>query len=294
MSKKGTAKGDDYYPLRWRLADFVEDIFMLHRAAAIGILALVGLGFIVLGFLAFGWGSNGSTQTATTASTTASTTATTAAPTTTTAPATSSAPTTTAPPTTAAPTTTTEEPVSSRAPTSLEQLSATEAGPVIEIGPTVARLIGGLPTDALADDTVGVAAAIFPGLEIEDSLVVDESFSPATNMIIRLSAPDLFGYNRAELNSAYFPLIDQLAAAANTEEGWKIEVSGHTDDSGPADSNQRLSEHRAAAAAQRLVDQGVSSDRITSVGRGEDQPVAPNSTDAGQLANRRVEFALTE
>ena len=300
MSTEGRSPDDDYYPLRWKLADFVEDLFMLHRTLVIGLLALLGLGFIALGFLAFGWGSNGSVDIETAEPTPAtlnlpSTTTTTTAPTTTTPP-TTTPPTTAAPatttPATAAPTTAVQ--ISSRAPTSPEELSTTEAGPVIELGPTVARLIGGLPTDALADDTVSVAASIFPGLDIEDAQVVDDSFPAGSNVTIRLSAPDLFGYNSPVLNEAYFPLIDQLAAAAIAEEGWKIEVSGHTDDSGPADPNQRLSEGRAAAAAQRLIDQGVSSDRVTSVGRGEDQPIAPNTTDAGQLANRRVEFALSE
>jgi outer membrane protein OmpA-like peptidoglycan-associated protein len=302
MSKEEIPKDDGYYPLRWKLADFVEDVFMLHRTAAIGILALVGLGFIVLGFLSLGWGSNGSTETAATASTTSSTspsstTATTAAPTTTTSTSPSSttaAPVTTSPPTTAAPTTTTEEPVSRRAPTSPQQLSATEPGRIIELSLTSARLVGGLATDALADDMLNVVRTVFPDLEVDDSQVVDESFPAATTMTIRLSAPDLFAYNSDELNNAYLPLVDQLAAAAIAQENWKIEVSGHTDDTGPAGGNQRLSEGRAAAAAQRLIDQGVSSDRITSVGRGEDQPVAPNSSDAGRLANRRVEFTLTE
>jgi outer membrane protein OmpA-like peptidoglycan-associated protein len=298
VSKKGTPRDADYYPLRWKLADFVEDLFMLHRTAVIGLLALVGLAFITLGFLAFGWGSNGPTDIETAEPTPATLNLpSTTAPSTTIAPTTTSTSTTAAPsattPTIAAPTTT-EAPVSSRAATSPQQLSTTEAGAVIELSPTVARLIGGLPTDALADDTVSVAAAIFPDLEIQDSQVVDESFPAGANVTIRLSAPDLFVYNRPELNTAYFRLIDQLAAAAIAEEGWKIEVSGHTDDSGPADSNQRLSEGRAEAAAKRLIDQGVSADRVTSVGRGEDQPVAPNSSDAGQLANRRVEFALTE
>jgi len=49
---------DDYYPFRWKVADFFEDLFVLHRTAVVGVLALLGLGFILLGFLVLGWGSS--------------------------------------------------------------------------------------------------------------------------------------------------------------------------------------------------------------------------------------------
>jgi outer membrane protein OmpA-like peptidoglycan-associated protein len=164
---------------------------------------------------------------------------------------------------------------------------------VAELSPTTVRVIGGLATDDLADEVVEVVSSIYGDLIIEDLQVVDESFAATTDITLRLSAPDLFAYNRDDLNPTYFPLIDQLAAAAVEAGSWQIEVSGHTDDTGPAEGNQRLSEGRALSAARRLIDQGVPSGQVTSVGRGEDQPVATNDTEAGRLANRRVEFVVT-
>jgi OOP family OmpA-OmpF porin len=67
-------------------------------------------------------------------------------------------------------------------------------------------------------------------------------------------------------------------------------VEGHTDSVGPDAYNQKLSERRASAVKQVLVNQyGVGSERINSVGYGETRPVADNATEAGRAVNRRVE-----
>ncbi len=286
------SKTDDYYPFRWKIADAVEDIFLLHRSKAIGVIAIVGISFIVLGFLLLGWGR---TPTSTAAPTTTSTsvapttTSTSVAPTTT---ATTAAPTTTA--TTAAPTTTTTTISTSTRPAATDaQLAATEPGRVVELSTTSIKLVGGLATDDDADAVVDLVESVFPGIAVEDLQVVDPTFGETDTWKFRLSAPDLFGYNSDNLNAAYLPLIDQLAEAAVLAETWNIEVSGHTDNSGPAEGNQRLSDRRATAAAQRLIGQGVDAGQVVSVGRGEDAPIATNDTEAGRLTNRRVEFLIT-
>lgn len=292
-------KPEDYYPLRWKVADAVEDVFVLHRSKAIGVIALIGLAFILFGFLLLGWGgARNQTDTASTQQTDAPTTSPSTTPPTTTP--TTDAPTTAAPttdaPTTDAPVTTaptTTAPASDRAAASAEELANTTAGAIAELTPTAIRLTGGLASSDAADEIVQLVEASFDGVTVADELVVDNSFADGDEITFRLSAPDLFGYNSDNLNPNYFPLIDQLAAAIVEAETWRVEVSGHTDDSGPAEGNQRLSDRRAAAAAQRLIAQGVSTGQLTSIGRGEDQPIADNGSEAGRLANRRVEFAIT-
>lgn len=300
------SKSDEYYPFRWKVADAVEDIFLLHRAQAIGVIALLGLGFIILGFFLLGWGS-GNTRTDTASPTTTIPSAVVPAddsddqsPTTVTSTSSSStstnttSSTTTTTTTTAAPTTT--APVSTRPVATAQQIAAAEAGAVIELTPQSVRLVGGVSSEADADAVVDLTETIFANLEIEDLQLVDDSFAEfdaSDSLKFRLSAPDLFGYNSATLNAAYLPLIDSLAATLVDNESWEVEVSGHTDDTGPAPGNQRLSEGRSASAAQRLIDQGVPASRVSSIGRGEDQPVATNDTEAGRLANRRVEFVVT-
>ena len=68
---------------------------------------------------------------------------------------------------------------------------------------------------------------------------------------------------------------------------------GHTDNTGAAAYNQDLSQRRAQAVASVLINAGVGPQRIRSIGRGEDQPVASNLTPQGQAQNRRVEIIIT-
>ena len=76
--------------------------------------------------------------------------------------------------------------------------------------------------------------------------------------------------------------------------GLKVEIAGHTDGLGSAQYNQALSEKRARAVTEYLVGKGIGSDRLRPVGRGEDMPIASNSTEAGQAKNRRVELTPIE
>lgn len=67
-------------------------------------------------------------------------------------------------------------------------------------------------------------------------------------------------------------------------------VEGHTDSTGNAASNQKLSEDRAKAIVDKLVENGISRSRLTAVGKGQSSPIADNGTDEGRAKNRRVEF----
>jgi outer membrane protein OmpA-like peptidoglycan-associated protein len=71
-----------------------------------------------------------------------------------------------------------------------------------------------------------------------------------------------------------------------------VQVVGHTDSTGSASYNQTLSERRAAAVTDVLMQGGVPAARLRSIGRGEDQPVASNLTPEGRAQNRRVEIVI--
>ena len=74
----------------------------------------------------------------------------------------------------------------------------------------------------------------------------------------------------------------------------EIEISGHTDSKGSDDYNLQLSQGRADAVRQYLVDNGISEDRIISKGYGETVPLADNDTEEGRQTNRRVQFTVLE
>lgn len=86
--------------------------------------------------------------------------------------------------------------------------------------------------------------------------------------------------------------LDDVAKLLNEDPNLKLDVEGHTDDTGKADKNLTLSEKRAQAVHDYLVKRGVSDDRINAAGFGQDRPVADNKTTAGRAKNRRVELKL--
>lgn len=85
-----------------------------------------------------------------------------------------------------------------------------------------------------------------------------------------------------------FAVADNLNRYPNT----RVEVIGHTDNTGSAAYNQDLSQRRAAAVGGVLRNAGVSGGRIVTYGRGEDMPVASNLTPEGRAQNRRVEILI--
>jgi outer membrane protein OmpA-like peptidoglycan-associated protein len=90
-------------------------------------------------------------------------------------------------------------------------------------------------------------------------------------------------------------LQDDLRAVARNLQAYpdsRVEVIGHTDNSGSAAYNQDLSQRRAGAVASVLIGAGVPGQRVVYYGRGEDQPVASNLTVQGRALNRRVEIII--
>jgi len=85
-------------------------------------------------------------------------------------------------------------------------------------------------------------------------------------------------------------IIDELYNMLNTNTELKIAVEGHTDNVGSSSSNKTLSEQRAMSVKTALVNKGISADRITTAGYGQDKSVADNSTEEGRTKNRRVEI----
>ena len=102
-----------------------------------------------------------------------------------------------------------------------------------------------------------------------------------------LFATDSFAV-RPDLQSDLRAVAGNLAQYPNST----VQVVGHTDSDGEAAYNQQLSERRANAVAQVLLNAGVGSARVQAVGRGETQPVASNLNASGKAQNRRVEIVI--
>jgi outer membrane protein OmpA-like peptidoglycan-associated protein len=74
----------------------------------------------------------------------------------------------------------------------------------------------------------------------------------------------------------------------------RVEVQGHTDNSGAADHNRTLSEERAGAVQTWLAQHGVPADKLLSHGYGQEKPLVPNVTPGNRAQNRRVQFIIVE
>ena len=103
-----------------------------------------------------------------------------------------------------------------------------------------------------------------------------------------------FESGSARLDARSEPLLNSIVDIISRCPELIIQVSGHTDSDGSAQSNMRLSKLRAAAVAQYLASKNIPTDRIRSVGYGETQPVASDQTAEGKHKNRRIEFAVVQ
>ncbi|MEM9190079.1 MAG: OmpA family protein [Myxococcota bacterium] len=88
-------------------------------------------------------------------------------------------------------------------------------------------------------------------------------------------------------------LLDAVATILSRNPSYRrVRVEGHTDNTGNAEDNQRLSEERAQACVEYLVRAGIDQGRLYAVGVGQERPLESNETRAGRIANRRVEFHI--
>ncbi len=99
-----------------------------------------------------------------------------------------------------------------------------------------------------------------------------------------------FDTGKAVIRPESQQIIDQIVTLLKGNPKLHISVEGHTDNVGTAESNQKLSEARAAAVVEAILKQGIPTGSLSSVGFGQTRPVANNQTEEGRAKNRRVEL----
>jgi OOP family OmpA-OmpF porin len=112
---------------------------------------------------------------------------------------------------------------------------------------------------------------------------------------IEITEKVMFEYDKATISTQSHELLNDVATVMKENPNVKkIRIEGHTDGDGTAKYNRTLSQGRADAVRDFLVNAGVDTARMESVGYGEDKPIADNKTEEGKEANRRVEFNILE
>ena len=172
------------------------------------------------------------------------------------------------------------------------------------LGAVAGALLGGDVTGALIGAGVGGAGGYVWSKQMEQKRVAMEHATMGSGVAVvqtsdnqlKLNVPSdvSFDTGRADIKPNMRPILDQLANGLAAQPNTEMRIIGHTDSVGSDAYNDRLSMERAESTRQYLVERGVSPRQIQVAGRGEHEPVADNSTDAGRARNRRVEIYLGE
>ena len=132
------------------------------------------------------------------------------------------------------------------------------------------------------------------GLASNNGCPVAEPTEEAIKKLNEYAKTILFDSGKASFQKQTFPVLVSITAILKEYPTAKFSIEGHTDNSGTAASNQKLSEERAGAVKNYLVENGIANDRLTSSGFGQSKPLDSNKTKAGKANNRRVEVKLVK
>ena len=129
-------------------------------------------------------------------------------------------------------------------------------------------------------------------LEIEDK---DMTVTPAASVEVgtKISMNNIFfEFGKATLRPESYPELNRLSTFFKGNTKMITEISGHTDNVGSDEINNKLSQERADVVRNYLLTQGVSAERLTAKGYGKNKPKVANDTPENQAINRRVEFEI--
>ncbi len=166
-------------------------------------------------------------------------------------------------------------------------------------------IIEGQAADATIAASIGAVARSVEGTQLVDNRVVVQGgvLDNAANVVVPNNGVSLtdqlngidnitFEVGSADITTEGAVAVDSAAGFLSQDPGARIEIHGHTDSDGETETNQILSQQRAEAVLTALVSRGIDPSRMTAVGFGESQPIAPNVTDDGRATNRRIEFIV--
>jgi outer membrane protein OmpA-like peptidoglycan-associated protein len=180
-----------------------------------------------------------------------------------------------------------------------EKGAAIGAGAGAAVGAAVGKATGSTARGAIIGAAVGGAAGAIIGHQMDQQAKELAYSLPGAKIErvgegIQVTFPEglLFPYDSDQLMPAARDNLRKFAESLAKYPRTSVMIVGHTDAKGTDAYNQALSQKRSASAAAFLSAQGVDRNRLSTVGRGESEPIASNDTDAGRQQNRRVEVAI--
>lgn len=167
------------------------------------------------------------------------------------------------------------------------------------VGGVIGKTQGSTAKGAIIGAAVGGTAGAVIGQqmdkqaqELDEELEGAEVARVGEGIQVTFDNAILFDFDSADLRSTAQQNLSDLASSLQDYPNTELLIVGHTDAVGPEEYNQSLSERRANAAAEFLMRQGITPSRVTTLGKGEMEPVASNETSYGRQQNRRVEVAI--
>jgi outer membrane protein OmpA-like peptidoglycan-associated protein len=185
-------------------------------------------------------------------------------------------------------------------------MSQTQKGTAIGagVGALAGAAIGGDAKGAAIGGLVGAAGGYVWSRHMQEKKVAMEratmgsgvqvTQTPDNQLKLNIPSDISFDTGRADIKPNLRPILDQFAGGLQNQPNTEVRIVGHTDNTGSDALNDQLSVQRAESARQYLAARGVDPRRIIIAGRGEREPVADNTSDAGRARNRRVEIFLGE
>lgn len=172
------------------------------------------------------------------------------------------------------------------------------------LGAAIGAAVGGLTGAAIGNymdkqeqsmrQAIGAseAASIRRDQEVLAEAKADSAKKSVDVLTVTFKSDYLFAVNSSTLLPGAYDELERVSKVLMQYPETNIRIAGHTDSTGSADYNQRLSERRAEAVKNALVGMGVNPSRLTTIGYGKAKPIAENNTEAGRQQNRRVEVRI--
>jgi len=167
------------------------------------------------------------------------------------------------------------------------------------VGAFIGKSAGNTALGALIGGAVGGTAGAFIGKNMDKQAAELQQTVPGATVtrvgegiIVKFDSGLLFGAGSANLQAAAQSNLQSLASSLQQNAATDVIIIGHSDNTGTSQQNMDISMQRAQAVKTYLASKGVETARINTLGKGETEPIADNSTEAGRAQNRRVEVVI--
>lgn len=183
--------------------------------------------------------------------------------------------------------------------TKTQKGAAIGAGAGGVVGALIGKSAGNTALGAIIGGAVGGTAGALIGKKMDKQAAEIKQTVPGATVIrqgegilVKFDSGILFDVDRSDLKAAAKTNLNNLAASLVNNPQTNITIVGHTDSTGPADHNMDLSVRRAESVRSYIIANNVNGNRLTTTGRGPNEPIADNATVDGRTQNRRVEISI--